>query len=155
MAHVHNSIHDQFFCTLFKLIQQFNMATLSCLQKKKSNFELEEKSSIYYCKWRFVAWKLNLGVVDMFQLLLIWNSYIKLPGDIYSYGCALPNQGENIFQTRGPDEFCEWRNDAESGDAICFCDSNGCNSVEKLDRWIKHGDCGKIIEWLKKFLNPK
>ena len=122
------------------------MATLSYLEKKKSNIELEEKSSVYYCKWRFVAWKLNLGVVDMFQLLLIWNSYIKLPGDIYSYGCALPNQGENIFQTRGPDEFCEWRNDAESGDAICFCDSNGCNSVEKLDRWIKNGDCGKIIE---------
>ena len=35
------------FCTLFKLIQQYNMVTL---EKKNQN-------SVYYWKWRFVAWK--------------------------------------------------------------------------------------------------
>ena len=36
----------------------------------------------------------------------------------------------------------------ESGDAICFCDSDGCNSAEKLDRWIKNGDCCKFIKYV-------
>ena len=78
--------------------------------------------------------------------LLLESLKIKFPGDVYSYGCELTKYGENIFQTRGPDEFCKWRNGAESGDAICFCDSDECNSAEKLDRWTKNGDCGKIIE---------
>ena len=66
-------------------------------------------------------------------------------GEIYSYGCAFPNYAESIFQTRGPAQFCEWRNGAKNSDAICFCETDECNSAMILDRWIKNGDCGKVV----------
>ena len=48
--------------TLFKLIQQSNMVTLSCLPKK-NKFEPEEKSSVY---WRFFLsfWHENLTFIN-------------------------------------------------------------------------------------------
>ena len=70
---------------------------------------------------------------------------IDFLGEIYSYGCAFPNHAESIFQTRGPDQFCEWRDGAQNSDAICFCETDECNSAIILDRWIKNGDCGKDV----------
>ena len=70
---------------------------------------------------------------------------IEFLGKIYSYGCAFPNHAESIFQTRGPAQFCEWRNGAKNSDAICFCETDECNSAIMLDRWIKNGDCGKVV----------
>ena len=66
-------------------------------------------------------------------------------GEIYSHGCAFPDHAESIFQTRGPDQFCEWRDGAKNSDAICFCETDECNSAIILDRWIKNGDCGKDV----------
>ena len=90
--------------------------------------------------------------IGMFYLLVSWdiiNNSEKYPwqflGEIYSYGCAFPDHAESIFQTRGPDQFCEWRNGAKNSDAICFCETDECNSAIVLDRWIKNGDCGKVV----------
>ena len=93
----------------------------------------------------------KVGMFLFFSFSIKWHqiSHWKCPwnfiGEIYSYGCAFPDHAEISFQTRGPDQFCDWRNGAENKDAIWFCETDECNSKLILDRWIKNGDCGKLV----------
>ena len=62
--HIHNSQLNQIFLIIFKLIQQSNMVSLSCLIW---NLNLRKKSSLYYWKGRFVGisgWKTQLSVIN-------------------------------------------------------------------------------------------
>ena len=91
------------------------------------------------------AWLKRLVYFFFFIKYHIENILDFFLGEIYSHGCAFPDHAESIFQTRGPDQFCEWRDGAENKDAICFCETDECNSKLILDRWIKNGDCGNVV----------
>ena len=72
----------------------------------------------------------------------------SLSGPITSSGCASADLAEDLFQTRQPTQYCEWRNGVIGRDAVCYCGTNECNAKEMLENWIQNGGGCKLVYFL-------